>query len=144
MGKSLKEIKCLFHQLLEQDFDSHDVKDVIKEITEGIQDFEMANHRFIHYEIIESVLEEELSSDLYLLGCFNADFIASVTGLPVEMIDACQEANAYEAVGKGVLAMESLGALAKGYQEADGYGHHFAHYDGECLEIQEYYVFRIS
>lgn len=141
---NLKEIKCLFQELLALDFESHDVKDVIKEITEGIQNFEMANHRFIQSEIIGGVLEKVLSSDLYLLGCFNASFIADVTELPIEMIEACQAAEAYEAIGKGILATDSLEALAKGYQEADGYGHHFAHYDSETLEIHGYYVFRIS
>lgn len=138
------EVKSLFNELLDLGFDSHDVKDIIKDISEGYQDFELANHRFISQEVIDITLEEELSSDLYLLGCFNASFVADITGLPIEMIEACQEANAYEAIGKGILAMESLAALAKGYQEADGYGHHFAHYDGECLEISGYYVFRIN
>jgi len=95
-------------------------------------------------EAIDGILSEELKSDEYILGCFRAEFISEVTKLPREMIEACQKADAYEAIGKGIIAMNCTLQIAKAYVEADSYGHHFNPVDGETLEITDYYVFRIN
>ena len=104
--------------------------------------------RFIGIHSIDEIMEEELSSDTYVLGCFNADFLAAVTDLPKAMIEACQKADAYAAIGEAILACGWLEDVQREYARADGYGHHFGHYDNEEHEISVagsyYHVFRVG
>ncbi len=95
-------------------------------------DFEVSNVRFITDETILSVMVDEIFSDEYLLGCFNASFIADNTDLPIEMIEACQECEAFEAIGKGMNAtmdQDEKESFCEEYASAGGYGHHFNSYD---------------
>ena len=100
--------------------------------------------RFICSAEIDSVQCEELASDLYILGCFNATFLSSILDIDEDVIDAMQEHEAYEAVGKLVLAMGKLKELQEAYSSCDGYGHHFAHYDHNEHEINGFHVFRTN
>lgn len=137
-------IKKWLSQLKELEFEKDDRKEIVQRLLAEEDDFEEASYRFIAESSIDKILEEELQSDLYILGCFRADFVSRITNLPVEMIEACQKAEAYEAVGKGILATCGISVLAKAYVEADSYSHHFAHYDGETNEIEGYYVFKVN
>ena len=85
--------------------------------------------RFIRVDKIDEILADELSADTYVLGCFNACFLAGVTSFPVEMIEACQKAEAFDAVGQAIIDCGFLEDVASAYASADGYGHHFASYD---------------
>lgn len=138
----ISELKQLITEL--ENLDVEEVKDVISKISEEETDFESGDYRFINSYHIDKIMTDELESDLYMLGCFNASFIADATGLPIEMIEACQKSDAYEAIGKGIVATCGVEKLADLYQQADGYSHHFAHYDGEQHEVDDYYVFRVS
>ena len=117
------------------------------ELSQG-DDFTVDSVRFIREDSILSIMAEEIFSDDYLLGCFNASFIASNSSLNLELIEACQEGDAVEAIGKALndtLTDTEKEAFCEAYASADGYGHHFNHYDGneESITINgtEYLVF---
>ena len=113
-----------------------DWREVIGNISQGLDDFEVDNVRFINSDSIDSIQQEELSNDLYHLGCFNACFIAEVTGIDQDVIEAMQKVEAYEAVGKLIISMGKLEELQQSYASADGYGHHFNRYDGNEEELR--------
>lgn len=110
--------------------------EVAQNIIDDKDDFEVDNVRFIKSDCIDSILAEELGNDDYLLGCFNAWFIADVTDIDTDVIEAMQKAEAYEAVGKLIKSLDRLEVLASTYASADGYGHHFNGYDGDEEELR--------
>ena len=111
----------------------------------GEDDFEVDGVRFIADSAIDQVQQDELESDLYCLGCFNASFIAGVIDIDSDVIAAMQKAEAYEALGKLIVSLGKLPELQSEYASADGYGHHFNGYDFSEEEITlggtEYHVF---
>ena len=113
-----------------------DWKEVIKNIVDGESDFEVDNVRFINSDSIDEIQQEELSNDEYILGCFNAWFIADILRIDVDVIEAMQKANAYEALGKLIISLDKLPELQAEYSSADGYGNHFNHYDGNEEELR--------
>ena len=119
-----------------------DITDILEQILAKEDDFEVNGHRFIRQDAIAEIQREELASDLYILGCFNADFLAGITDIDVDAIQALQDAEAFEALGK--LVLPHIDDIQRQYSSADGYGHHFAHYDHEEHEIGDYYAFRIN
>lgn len=102
--------------------------------------------RFIREDAIDAIMQDELSADEYILGCFNDWFLADVLDMDIDVIQAMQKADAYEALGKLVISTGKLQELQKKYVQADGYGHHFAHYDGfeGNLNTQPYFAFKIG
>ena len=108
-------------------------------------DFEVSNVRFIRSDYIDEIQQDELSSDEYILGCFNSWFLAEVLDIDEDVIESIQKADAFEALGKLVISMDKLEELQESYASTDGYGHHFNHYDlsEEELTIGEhtYHVF---
>lgn len=110
-------------------------REVVSNISQDADDFEVGSVRFIKDSEILSIMAEELSSDLYVLGCFSAWFIAEQTGLPIELIEAGQNEEAYEALGEAITNSVDMEAFAEAYARADGYGHHFNHYDGNEEEL---------
>lgn len=126
-------------------FSEPDWKEVVSNITQSEDDFEVDNVRFIKSDCIDSIQEEELGNDDYILGCFNDWFIADVTGIDTDVIEAMQKVEAYEAIGKLIKSLGKLSELQQAYASADGYGHHFNSYDGneEELRINDvtYHVF---
>lgn len=105
-------------------------RDVVGNITSGKIDFDVDGVRFISEQHIDRIQQNELKSDLYVLGCFNALFLADVLDIDQDVIDSMQKAEAYEAIGKLIISMNKLATLQEGYASADGYGHHFNYYDG--------------
>ena len=120
-------------------------REVVESVLSDSDDFEVDNVRFIAADCIDSIQCDDLESDLYILGCFNAWFLADVTGLGSEVIEAMQAAEAFEALGKLVISLGKLSELQQEYARLDGYGHHFNHYDGNQEEIvingRLYFVF---
>ena len=104
--------------------------------------------RFIHESAIDEIMAEELEGNPELIGMFNADFLAAVTGWPEEIIVSGQKGEQWEAIGQGVIDNDCIRGehgLAREYAKADGYGHHFAHYDFETHELADgWYGFRID
>jgi hypothetical protein len=122
----------------------HNWRDVVESISMEENDFEVDLHRFIRMDKIDEIQCEELASEEYVLGCFTDWFLADVLELDIDVIQALQKAEAFEALGKMVLSMDKLEELQQSYMSSDGYGHHFAHYDHNEHELGEYYAFRVN
>lgn len=126
-------------------FSNPDWREVVAEIENGTADFEVDGVRFINSSDIDSIQCEELGNDEYILGCFNAWFIADVLGIDTDVIEAMQKAEAFEAIGKLIIRLAKLEELQQTYARDDGYGHYFNHYDfGEeelSVDGLTYYVF---
>jgi hypothetical protein len=124
-------------------FSTPDYREVIANA--GADDFYVDGVQFIRSDAIDQIQCDELESDEYMLGCFNAWFIADVLDIDQDVIEAMQKVEAFEAIGKLIISMDKLGALQQAYVSADGYGHHFNCYDGEeetiSIDGNEYYVF---
>lgn len=128
--------------------DDQAIAEIAENIGSGHTDFEVVGYRFIRSNEIDDILSDELLSDLYLLGSFNASFLSNIDGFPLEFDDilALQDAGAYEAIGK--IAAKFIGEIVEDYVRWDGYGHHFGSYDGNEHEIkvdgQDWFVFRVD
>ena len=107
-------------------------------------DFEVDNYRFIKENSIDKIQQDELSSDEYTLGCFNAWFLADVLNIDIDVIEAMQKSEAYDVIGELVLSMGKLDELQKAYASADGYGHYFSSYDFSEDQVGDYYLFRTA
>jgi hypothetical protein len=124
----------------ELELDNEQIAELIERVeTEDDEDFELAGARIIHKDFIDKVQQDELLSDLYCLGCFNACFLADYLPLDAEEIEHLQKAEAYTAIGK--IAARYIKEIQAGYAAADGYGHHFNRYDFSEVETDHYYIF---
>ena len=122
------------------ELDTDQMAELIERIeSEDDTDFEFAGARIIHRDFIDQIQREELLSDLYILGCFNANFLADYLPLNADEIEQLQKAEAYTAIGK--IAAKHIDEIQEGYAAADGYGHHFNGYDFSEIETDHYYVF---
>ncbi len=110
-------------------------REVLEKAQASETDFEVNNVRFIAVDEIDQILADELESDHYILGCFNASFIADQCNWPVELVEAAQKGEAYEALGKAIKDNTDMVVFAEAYSSADGYGHHFNYYDHNQEEI---------
>jgi hypothetical protein len=103
----------------------------------------------IREDTIDDVLQEDLSSEPYLLGSFNANCIAEATGWPLFLIELAKECEHYEKIGNEMTEAH-VHKLVELYVQSDGYGNHFARYDGnEHLRgfnhtIGNFYFFRVE
>lgn len=151
-----------------EEFAGGEWREMFEAFKNGETDFEVNGYRFIYEDNIDEIMGDELSSDPYILGCFNASFIAAVTGLPEAIIKAAQDGEEHEAIGQWLIdeghvydssGPAHYGGIVANYVQSDGYGHHFATYDGEehfikgygncasnCLTDYNarYYVFRVN
>ncbi len=125
---------------------SIDFKTVINSILSDDNDFEIDGYRFIHEDDIDEIQCDELKSDTYILGCFNADFLADIIPIPYKAIIAMQKADCYSELGE--ICEDYISEIQREYSRLDGYGHHFSHYDSNTIEdilsISGYYVFRVN
>lgn len=110
-------------------------REVLEEILDGSNDFEIDNVRFIKESEIVSILAEELGSDESILGYFNADFLSRHVNAPEELIKCAQQGEQFEMLGEWVGKTADMEALAEDYASCDGYGHHFNSYDGSEEEL---------
>ena len=125
----IKQLKVFCDNL----YSEPDWREVLQSALNNETDFEINNVRFISDNEIDEIQQYELTADLYCLGCFNAEFLAGYLPLDSDDIKNIQDAGAYEAVGKMVLPV--IADVQAGYASADGYGHHFNHYDFNEDEI---------
>ena len=136
----LREVKELSNEL------GIDFRELVENVNDENTDFEIENYRFIASDEIDKIQQNELKSDLYILGCFNDWFIADNTDLSIKVVQALQKAEAFEELGD--LIVDDIETLQSEYARADGYGHHFNHYDGNEWEINlngvDYYYFRTN
>ena len=143
MKTSYSNLKAIIEFSLQN---SIDFKETINNIINENNDFEIDNYRFIHEDSIDEIQCEELKSDTYILGCFNADFLADIINIPYKAIIALQKAECYSELGE--ICEDYISEIQQEYSRLDGYGHHFAHYDSNTIEdilsISGYYVFRVN
>ena len=136
----LRDVKNLSNEL------DIDFRELTEQITDENDDFEIDNYRFIKVSEIDTIQQDELKSDLYILGCFNADFIEDNTNLSLKVIQALQKAEAFEELGE--MMEDDIETIQSEYSRLDGYGHHFGRYDGNehetVLNNVEYYYFKIN
>jgi len=124
--------------------------EIMREAENGEDDIysPCGNWRFINDAEIDEIQQEELKGDAYMLGCFNASFLSSILGVDQEAIEAIQQAEAYDGLGQMILSGGHLEDLQLEYAKADGYGHHFAHYDHNDHEMhvngQMWHVFQVN
>ena len=119
----------------------------LRELFSGdVDDISSNNYRMISDDVILDIMIEELESDPYILGCFNADFIADNTNLSYDIVKALQDGEQFEALGNHIIANSYTEEMAEEYARLNGYGHHFAHYDGSGEELnimgRDYHLFR--
>ena len=112
-----------------------DWREVVENIENRENDFEVNNYRFIDSESIDDIMQSELESDLYLLGCFRSWFLADLLGVDGDVIQSMQEAEAFEAIGKLIISLGKLEELQEKYASIGGYGHHFNRWDSSEHEI---------
>ena len=141
----LTEVKSIINFCNENNIDYRDVIDNIADLQD---DFEVDNYRFIKESEIDNIQLEELESDPYILGCFNGWFIADNTNLSYDIVRALQSAEKYSEIGEHIIDNNYTSAMQEEYSRLDGYGHHFARYDGHTMEdlLSEfgYYVFKVN
>jgi hypothetical protein len=140
------EIKKLVQ---DYDMDRADLELFIDEVFFGEGDFTIGKYRFINENEIDLIMIDELSSDEYMLGCFNSWFIADILNINSDVIEEMQKAEAYTAIGKLIISLGKMRELVEAYASADGYGHHFNSWDGsedhisfDDTSLDGYYVFR--
>ena len=119
-------------------------KEAVMSISLKKDDFEVNDYRFIRQDKIDKIQQEELGDDSYILGCFNAWFLADILDLPTQDIEDLQKKDCFDAIGYMVLKSGKIEELQEQYVSADGYGHHFAHYDHNEHEVGKYYAFRVN
>ena len=136
----LRDVKNLSNEL------DIDFRELTEQITDENDDFEIDNYRFIKVSEIDLIQQDELKSDLYILGGFVDWFIVDNTNLSLKVVQALQKAEAFEKLGE--LMLDDIETLQSEYSRLDGYGHHFGRYDGNEYEITlnnvEYYYFKIN
>ena len=140
---TLSEIKA-FRDFCGNLISAPEWRDCLENILNGETDFEVNNVRFIADSVIDETLADELESDRYILGCFNAEAISEATNWPAVLIKAAQKCEAFEEIGEAMTRYQ-IERLAEIYSSADGYWHHFNGYDfgEEEIEIngETYHVF---
>lgn len=135
---------------LKDDYCIDNYKEIIENIILLDSDFYSPcnKYRFINSDNIDKIMQDELASDEYYLGCFNVDFISYIIDIDCDVIEEMQKAEAFKAIGKLIISLGKLEELQQDYVNADGYGHHFAHYDHYTNEIyildKIYYVFKVN
>lgn len=121
------------------------VIELLQALADGDNDITTDSIRAIHRGEIDDILVSELSADTYSLGCFNPEFLARATDLPVAVFEALRKAECFEETGELVLSIDgALETLAANYALHDGYGYQFAQYDFEEHTLGDYYFFRLS
>lgn len=122
-----------------------DVADAMDGDNDFNVDFDGREYRVIANDEIASVMADELSGDEYILGCFNADFLSGIIGIPSDAVQRIQNADCFEAIGMIITAdSEKLERLVDDYISADGAGHHFSSYDGSETDTGEFTVFCVN
>jgi hypothetical protein len=143
---------CQEHEVSEQDattllslFDD-EAADALPHLADGESDFCTDNWRVIKESWIDSVLADELKDSPYLLGSFAPWALADVLGLSTDFVAQIQAAGLGEQLGEE-LTSNHVEQLAEILISHDGYGHHFATYDGHehsfMFDGDAYYAFRI-
>jgi hypothetical protein len=135
-----------YKELRKLDFDRAECVEIMQGMKDGENDFTVsvgrAEFRFINDAAINQIMKDELTSDLYCLGACTPWFIADITGLDTDQIEKAQKSESFELLG--ALMEREIDKVQPAMVSADGYGHHFASYDGNEAEIGTYHMFRTN
>ena len=126
----IKQIRTVCDELVSQPA----WREVVEKILDSEQDFDVDGVRFIHDDVILSVLADELANNEYARGCFPAGCIAAATGWPEVLIAAAQAEQAYQQIGAAMNEGQTR-KLAEIYSRADGFGRYFNAVDGNEEEL---------
>ena len=137
----------IYKQLtIDLDFDREEAAEVMRSLKDQSADFTVegggAEYRFIHQDHIDEIQKDELSNDQYVLGCCAPWFISDITGLPLDEVEKAQKNESFELLG--ALMMQHIDKVQEEMAAHDGYGHHFATYDGDMHDVGDYYAFRTN
>lgn len=126
------------------DCDKEEAKEILVKMINNEPDFFTADdtYRFINEENIDEIQRRELLYDKYVLGCFVPSFIADICGLDVSVVEKAQKDESFELLGE--LMSKHIDTVQREYANLDGYGHHFAHYDGQEEYLNGYYIFKVN
>ena len=152
MAKYNDSVKTITRAIIDHngESDKYSIHELLADINFAIcDDFNVEylgrEYRIIENDCIESIMKDELSSDTYLLGCFDAWFLSDITGIPSDAIEKIQKADCYDALGIIISNNdEMMNELVSKYISADGAGHYFSSYDGSEDDRDEYTVFCIN
>lgn len=112
-----------------------------------LTDETIGDYRIINSLNIDEIQKDELEGDAYLLGSFRAGFLAPIIGCPIRVVKLLQEHEEFETIGEWIIGQQKIWEIQEEYSYLDGYGHHFAHYDGVTEEFtfdgEDYYIFRV-
>lgn len=79
------------------------------------------------------------------LWAFNSSFLSSETGLPIEVFEAIQANNKCESNNDVIeQCINDMDSFIEAAISADGRGHFMSSYDGEEIEQDGYYIYRIN
>ena len=129
---TIKELREIISLAQELDICKRDLHD---ELELGSEDFEVDNYRLIKEEDALDIAIELYKCDPYILGCFNDWFISYNCNISLNVVQALQKAEAYEALGELMLD-NGIDDLMEEYIRVDGYGHVFSSYDDNWYEIE--------
>ena len=126
---------------------SIDKAELIENIENDVDDFEVDNYRFIKESEILKVAVSQYKGDNYILGCFSADFIIDNTNLSYNVVKALQKAEAFEELGE-LISDEGINDFIEEYASFDGWGHVLGSYDHNYDEVkilgEDYIIFRTN
>lgn len=79
------------------------------------------------------------------IWAFNADFLSNyISSLDAEDIDALRQ-NRCESMNEALRKLvDDFDLLCEDAISSDGLGHFLSSYDGECLEVGDFHLFRIN
>lgn len=140
MKLSIEE-KAIIRAIVNASGDHSDIRELIANVQDAMGDGFTVHHAGYDWRVIDDlditeIMCNDLEHDTYLLGCFSDWFLADILSIDIDVIQALQKAEAFDALGKLVLSMGKLEALQEAYANADGYGHHFSSYDGNGYETE--------
>lgn len=119
-----------------------------------VTEFEINNDEYIlpngdsYLVLTDDEADEWATTEINeMLWAFNADFLASYTGLHEAVFVALAEG--YEKSNEAIMALiNNAGSMDEFVQEcidADGRGHFVANYDGDEIELEnDYYAYRVN
>ncbi len=126
----LKEIRALLID------DADNLREFIENARSGLNSFTVDEYLFCRDEdVARNMIIEQLDSDAYHMGCCSPMALADVTGLDPDVFTILHDAEAFEAAGKIVIAMDKVADLADICIAWDGAGHMLSCYDGEEIEL---------
>ena len=125
-------------------FDIPTAKEVMGDLLLNVPDFTIGGYRFIHSMAIDKIMVNDLNKDDHGLGYYETNFLANLMQVDVGIVRELQKLGEYELVGKLVKRLDKVEELQKQYVLDNGYGDHFGKYDGNYLDIVDYYIFKVG